>query len=262
MGRLSGRVILVLGGGADGPPAPDETLPIGNGRAIAMQCAREGASVMVGDLNLASAQATADAIRDAGGAAGALACDLMDAEQSRSAIERTLEEFGALHGLVNNAALSDITDVLATSEDEFQRILALNVRGYFMSMKHAIPVIARSGGGAVVNVSSLAALRSGAGSGVAYDTSKAALGGLTRNAAVSAGAQNVRVNNLLPGIINSTILRRMAGNHPLDFGDRIPMGRMGSPWEIGKVAAFLLSDDASYVTGVDLLVDGGAAVKI
>ena len=263
MGRLAGRVVLVIGGGADGPPGPEETLPIGNGRAIAMQCAREGASVMVADLSLKSAEDTAKAIRDEGGTAAAVACDLMKSAQSLAAVEAAVAQFGALHGLVNNAALADMTDVLVTEEAEFQRILALNVQGYFLSMKHAIPHIARAGGGAVVNVSSLAARRTGPGSGVAYDTSKAALTGLTQNTAVASAAANVRVNNLLPGIINSTILRRMSAGHPgIDFAARIPMKRMGTPWEVAKVAAFLLSDDASYVTGVDLLVDGAAALLL
>lgn len=263
MGRLTSKVVLVIGGGADGPAAPGETLPIGNGRAIAMQCAREGASVMVADLSLDSAEATAEAIRAEGGAATAIACDVTQSAQSLAAVEATVAEFGALHGLVNNAAMTDMTDVLATDELQFQRILALNVHGYFLSMKHAIPHLVRAGGGAIVNVSSLAARRTGPGSGVAYDTSKAALTGLTQNTAVAVAASNVRVNNLLPGIINSTILRRMTSNHPgLDFEARIPMRRMGSPWEVGKVAAFLLSDDASYVTGVDLLVDGAAALLL
>ena len=262
MGRLDGKAILVMGGGADGPPAEGESLPIGNGRAIAMQCAREGAAVMVADVNLRLAEETATALRAEGRRAEALRCDLMSSAESKAAVEATVQSFGALHGLVNNAAITDMTDALGTGEAEFARILMLNVHAYFVAMRHAIPHLETAGGGAIVNISSLASVRHGSGSGVAYDTSKAALGGLTRNSAVAFGAQNIRVNNILPGIINSTILRRHTGGAPIDFGDRIPLGRLGSPWEVAKVAAFLLSDDASYVTGVDLLVDGGVTAKL
>jgi NAD(P)-dependent dehydrogenase (short-subunit alcohol dehydrogenase family) len=259
MSRLKGKVALVMGGGSDGPPAPGETLPIGNGRAIAIECAREGAAVMVADRNLAAAEDTAKAIRDEGNRAKAVRCDLLNASDCENAVRVTVSAFDALHLLVNNAAITDFTCVVDTPDEEFERVMRVNVRGYFLAMKYALPEMARAGGGAIVNISSLAALRTGPGSGVAYDTSKAALLGLTRNAAVTGAAQKVRVNSVLPGIINSTILRRYLGDRQIDFASRIPAGRLGTPWEIAKAVAFLLSDDASYITGTELLVDGGAA---
>jgi NAD(P)-dependent dehydrogenase (short-subunit alcohol dehydrogenase family) len=262
MARLANKVALVMGGGADGPPARGEALAIGNGRAIAMQCARDGAAVMVADRKTELAEQTAEAIRSEGGRADAIACDLTDGAQIAAAISHTVKTLGAVHAVVNNAAITDMTDVLGTSDEEFQRVMNVNVRGYFLSIKAALPAIAQSGGGAIVNISSLAAIRSGGGSGIAYDTSKAALAAMTRHAAITAAPQKVRINNLLPGIINSTILRRHAGTEDIPFGSRIPAGRLGSPWEIAKAVVFLLSDDASYITGTELLVDGGVAAML
>lgn len=262
MKRLDGKIALIVGGGSDGPPAPGEKLAIGNGRAIAIQCAREGATVMVADRNLSAAEDTVKAISEESGRAKAVACDLLESEQCRKAVAATVAAFGALHLLVNNAAITDMTDVLGTTEDEFERIMRVNVRGYFTTTKFAMPEMARACGGAIVNISSLAAYRSGAGSGVAYDTSKAALLALTRSCALTGAPQNVRVNSLLPGIINSTILRRYLGDQEIDFSSKIPVRRLGTPWEIAKAVVFLLSDDASYVTGTELLVDGGVAASI
>lgn len=262
MRRLEGKAVLVVGGGADGPPAKGETLAIGNGRATAIQCAREGASVMVADRNFASATQTAEAIAKEGGRAAAVICDLMDEALCIGAVQTTIDRFGALHGLVNSAAITDMTDVIGTSLEEFDRVMQVNVSGFFVTTKAAMPAIAGAGGGAIVNVSSLAALRSGAGSGVAYDTSKASLLALTRNSALTGAPLKVRVNAVLPGIINSTILRRYVGDREIDFGSRIPMRRTGTPWEIAKVIVFLLSDSAAFITGTDLVVDGGVAAAL
>jgi NAD(P)-dependent dehydrogenase (short-subunit alcohol dehydrogenase family) len=262
MPRLTGKVLLVMGGGSDGPPAPGEQLAVGNGRAIAIECAREGALVMVADRNLATAEETALVICDAGHRAQAVACDLLDEDQCRSAIARTVSAFGGLNLLVNNVGISDASDVVGAAEDEFVRVLNVNVKGCFLAIKHALPHMQKAGGGAIVNISSIAAVRGVAGSGVAYDTSKAALGGLMRNAVASAGPQGVRVNNLLPGFISTPMLRKAAGGAEVDFSSKVPLGRMGTPWDIAKVAAFLLSDDAAYVSGVELRVDGGAAVLL
>jgi Dehydrogenases with different specificities (related to short-chain alcohol dehydrogenases) len=260
--RLKDRVVLVMGGGAEGPPAKGEKLPIGNGRAIAIQCAREGASVVVADRNLSAAEETADNIRAAGHRAHAVTCDVSNAEQVRSCVAEAAGTFGALHGLVNNVGTADMAPLTDASEEEFEQVLRVNVRGHFLAIKHAVPEIARAGGGSIVNVSSLNALRSGGGAGVAYETSKAALLGLTRHSAMAAAGQNIRVNSVLPGIIDSTMLRRYVGDQQIDFSARIPLRRMGTPWEVAKAVVFLLSDDASYVTGTELVVDGGVAASL
>jgi NAD(P)-dependent dehydrogenase (short-subunit alcohol dehydrogenase family) len=260
--RLRDNVILVMGGGSDGPPAKGEQLAIGNGRAAAIHCAREGASVAVADRNLAAAEETAKDIRASGFKAHAIACDVSDAAQCREAVAATVKAFGALHGLVNNVGIADMLPPIDASEEEFERVLKVNVRGQFAAIKYALPEMVRVGGGAIVNVSSLNALRSGGGAGVAYETSKAALLGLTRNIALSMAPQNIRVNCVLPGIIDSTMLRRYVGDMQIDFTPRIPLRRLGTPWEVAKAIAFLLSDDASYITGTELVVDGGVACSI
>jgi NAD(P)-dependent dehydrogenase (short-subunit alcohol dehydrogenase family) len=262
MSRLDGKVVLVMGGGTDGPPNAGEVLAIGNGRAIAIQCAREGARVMVADRNGVAAQETVDVIREEGHAAEATACDLLDAGQCQDAVEQTVSAFGQLDLLANNAGITDYSDVTESLQDEFDRILAVNLRGYVLAIKYALPEIAKVGGGAIVNISSIAALRATAGSGIAYDSSKAALGGMMRNVAANAGAKGVRVNNLLPGFVDSPMLRKAAGGVVPDFASKVPLGRMATPWDIAKVAVFLLSDDAAYISGVELLVDGGASIVV
>lgn len=260
--RLRDKVVLVMGGGSDGPPAKGEQLAIGNGRAAAIQCAREGASVAVVDRNIEAAEETAKAIREEGSKAHALACDVGDAGQCREAVAATVKTFGALHGLVNNVGIADMLPPIDASEEEFERVLRVNVRGQFLAIKYALPEMIRAGGGAIVNVSSLNGVRSGGGAGIAYESSKAAVLGLTRNIALSMAPQNIRCNAVLPGIIDSTMLRRYVGDMEIDFSGRIPMRRLGSPWEVARAIAFMLSDDASYITGTELVVDGGVACSI
>jgi NAD(P)-dependent dehydrogenase (short-subunit alcohol dehydrogenase family) len=262
MPRLTDKILLVMGGGSDGPPAAGEAFAVGNGRAIAIHCAGEGARVMVADRILAAAEETAQAIRAAGHEAQAVACDVLDEGQCRGAVERTATAFGGLNLLVNNVGVTDTTDVAGAAVDEFTQVMNVNVRGCLLAIKHALPQMRKAGGGAIVNISSISAVRGVAGSGVGYDTSKAALAGLMRSAVVSAAPLGVRVNNLLPGFISSPMLRKAAGGAELDFSAKVPLGRMGSPWDIAKAAAFLLSDDAAYISGVELRVDGGAAVLL
>lgn len=260
MGKLSGQVVLIMGGGADGPPSKGETLAIGNGRAIALCCAREGASVVVADLNHALAHETALAIEEEGGAAIALACDVGDDEQCEAAVRAAVARFGTLDGLVNNVGIVDRHSAADAQASDFERVMHVNVTGQLNAIRHAVAVMRGRGRGSIVNISSLAGLRS-AGLGVGYEVSKAALSGLTRNAAMVCGKHGIRVNAVLPGTINSTVLRRHIDEDNLpDLSQSVPLGRLGTPWEVAKAAAFLLSDDASYITGAELIVDGGAAI--
>jgi len=145
----------------------------------------------------------------------------------------------------------------------FDAIFALNVRAAFFVAQACVKKFRERGrGGAIVNISSLNALRSGGGAGVAYETSKTAILGLTRNVAVMAAPLNIRVNAVVPGIIDSTMLRRYVGDAQIDFTARIPAGRMGTPWDVAKATVFLLSDDASYIMGTELVVDGGVAASL
>jgi NAD(P)-dependent dehydrogenase (short-subunit alcohol dehydrogenase family) len=255
MGRLDGKVALVVGGGSDGPPAPGEELPIGNGRAAAISVGREGAAVAVADRNLESAEETAGQIRSEGGKAVAIGCDVLDETQCGAAVAAAVEEFGGLQLVVNNVGIADLGGVTQTSVEEFDQILAVNVRGHFLALRYAVPELAKAGGGAIATISSLNALVSGAG--IAYETSKAALLGMSRQIAVTCAPQGIRANVVIPGVIDSTMLRRFVGDQELDFVSGIPRGRMGTPWDVAKAAVFLLSDDADFITGTQLVVDGG-----
>ena len=259
MARLTGKVALIVGGGADGPAKAGDKLSIGNGRATAIMCAREGASVMIADRSLELAQQTAAAIRDEGGRADAVAADVSIEDQCRTAVEATVRAFSALHLLVNNVGIAIGGNLLKTTTEDFDKMFAVNLRSHFLMMRYAVPEIAKAGGGAIVNVSSLAALRSN--TQISYEATKAALLGLSRSAAVSHARDNIRVNTILPGLIDSSMVRRLVGDRENTVAPRIPMRRQGTPWEIASAIVFLLSDDASYITGTELIVDGGLSTR-
>jgi len=260
MARLEGKVALVVGGGADGPPAPGEELAIGNGRAAAIAVGREGAAVAVADRSLEAAEETAGQIRAEGGKAVAIACDVLDEQQCSAAVAGAVAGFGGLHLVVNNVGIADLGGVTQTSVEDFDQILAVNVRGHFLALRHAVPELAKAGGGAIATISSLNALVSGAG--IAYETSKAALLGLSRQVAVTCAPQGIRANVVIPGVIDSTMLRRFVGEQEIDFVTPIPLGRMGTPWDVAKATVFLLSDDAEFITGTQLVVDGGQSARL
>ncbi|HUO05606.1 MAG TPA: SDR family NAD(P)-dependent oxidoreductase [Candidatus Binataceae bacterium] len=258
-GRLAGKVALIVGGGADGPPLPGEKISIGNGRATAILCAREGARVIVADRAMALAKETADFIRAEGGVAETVKTDISKEESCRAAVQSALASFGALHLLVNNVGIALGGQVTETTAEQFDKMTQVNLRGHFLMMKYAIPEIAKAGGGAIVNVSSLAAIRSNRL--VTYEATKAALLGLSRSAAMSHARDNIRVNTIIPGLINSSMVRRLMGDRDALVAPRIPMHRQGTPWEVAKAIVFLLSDDASYITATELIVDGGLSAR-
>ncbi|MGO9058735.1 MAG: SDR family NAD(P)-dependent oxidoreductase [Candidatus Binataceae bacterium] len=255
MARLDGKVVLISGGGADGPPGPGETVAIGNGRATSILCAREGASVMVTDRSLALARETVDLIRGESGVAEALAADVLSEESCRTAVAAAVRRFGRLQLLVNNVGIVVGGSLLSTTAEQFDLMMATNVRGHFFMMKHVVPEMKAAGGGAIVNVSSAAALRGG---GVTYGASKAALNILTRTVAVEHAGDGIRANTVVPAYIDSTINRRLMGNRVPRANLQVPLKRQGTPWELAEAIVFLLSDQSSFITGTDLLVDGGA----
>jgi NAD(P)-dependent dehydrogenase (short-subunit alcohol dehydrogenase family) len=258
-GRLSDKVALILGGGADGPPREGEKISIGNGRATAILCAREGAKVVVADRSLALAKETADFIHGESGIAEAVETDVAREDHCRAAVEAAVSFFGALHLLVNNVGIAIGGPLTETSTEQFERMFQVNLRSHFLTMRYAVPEIAKAGGGAIVNVSSLAALRSNRL--ISYEATKAAILGLSRSAAASHARDKIRVNTVLPGLINSSMVRRLVGDREALVAPRIPMRRQGTPWEVAKAIVFLLSDDASYITGTELIVDGGLSAR-
>lgn len=242
--QFENKVAIVTGGGS------------GMGRAIAILLAQRGAAVTVVGRRLEKLAEVAEVIRDAGGKALAVAGDVGKPEDIENAVARTIAEFGALHYAVNNAGVSGEFDQTAdVSLEEWDRVLRINLDGMFYGLKYQIPAIKQAGGGAIVNVSSVFADRGGPT--VAYSTAKHGIRGLTRTAAKEYAASGIRINELQPGVIDT----EMTQAHPegtqavVDRG--IPMHRVGRSEEIATAVCFLLSEEASYITGAHLAVDGG-----
>ena len=262
--RVAGKVAMVFGGGQ----TPGET--IGNGRATALVLAAEGATVVAVDRDLGSAEETAAMISEKGGTATATAADVMDEAQVRAAIEACVREFGRLDILHNNIGASlALGDAPATDldADAFDRLVAVNLRGMWFACKHAIPVMREQGGGSIVNISSMAVRSPSPYLG--YKATKAGVIALTENIAAANARYNIRANVILPGLMNTpmAIESRVAAGTPREevvaARDRqVPLGRkMGSGWDVAYASLFLHSDEAKFITGVSLPVDGGASVS-
>jgi NAD(P)-dependent dehydrogenase (short-subunit alcohol dehydrogenase family) len=261
-GRVQDKVAIVAGGGQ----TPGAT--IGNGRATAIVLAREGARVVVADRDLASAKETVALIRDAGGEAMPWEADITDEESVRRLIAGAVETYGKLDILHNNigasVALGDAPATDLTSE-AFDRLVALNLKGMWLTCKHALPHL-RENGGSIVNISSMAARSNYPYLG--YKTTKAAVIALTENLAAANARYGVRVNVILPGLMNTpmAIEARVAQGTDREQliaarDSRVPLGRkQGTGWDVANAALFLHSDEARFITGVSLPVDGGAGV--
>jgi NAD(P)-dependent dehydrogenase (short-subunit alcohol dehydrogenase family) len=245
--RLRGRVILITGAGR------------GIGRASAIRLAAEGAQVICADLDEKGAEATAGEI---GIAAMALRCDVTDPGSAKATVEAGVKQFGSLWGLINNAAApSTEATVVDLGIENWHREISVSLTGAFLMSKFAIPHMTK--GGSIVHIASQFARVAVAGS-AAYCAAKAGLVNLAQTMALDHAAQNIRVNTLSPGAIWTE--RLMARNANLEeanrkLAPRFPIGRIGKPEEIAAAAAFLMSDDSSFMTGSDMLVDGGYAAQ-
>lgn len=255
MQRFEGRTALVVGGGADGPARHDGQLPMGNGRAIAMRLAAEGADVAVTDIDPIAAAATVSAM--SGGLA--IEADAADAEACRAAVAQVEQAFGALDIVVCNVGVSGWQKIKTQTLDDWQSTVDINVTSNWIVAQAAIPGMLERGSGVFVFVTSLAAFGS-SGNSLAYEATKSAQLGIMRHVAVRYASRGIRSNALVLGVIDSTMVRKAFGNDAErhESRDRMaPMGRQGRPDEAAAAAAFLASDDASYVTGTTLTVDGG-----
>jgi NAD(P)-dependent dehydrogenase (short-subunit alcohol dehydrogenase family) len=249
--RLSGKVAIVTGSGTRLPG-------IGIGCAIAQALARDGASVLVVDRDVENAKVTVRMIDDHGGRSAICVADVSYEADCEAMVGAAIETFSGLDILVNNAGISKHVSVTDTTLDLFENIVGVNLRGTFMSCKYAIPKLIARGGGSVINIGSVVSIRDSGSSHPAYSASKGGVLGLTVDLAGEYGRHNVRVNAVLPGMIRSPIQESIGTASP-EIQKRMNMlGRMGDVWDIANAVNFLCTDEASYITGHILPVDGGA----
>jgi NAD(P)-dependent dehydrogenase (short-subunit alcohol dehydrogenase family) len=254
--RLEGKVAIVTGAGS------------GIGRAAAVLFAEHGAAVCVADLDDARAAEVASVITNAGGQAVALRCDVAEAEAVGSMVEETYERFGRLDVLYNNAGLwfpawgnhrPGFTDGPSplVEENIWDRTLDVNLKGTYLCCRFAIPTMRASGGGAIVNTSSVAALKVGSGTSDAYTASKGGVLAMTRSLAIAHAPDGIRVNCIAPGPVLTPIIGEVTREKEAWMRQWVPLRRWGQPEDIARMALFLASDDASWVTGAVFVVDGG-----
>jgi NAD(P)-dependent dehydrogenase (short-subunit alcohol dehydrogenase family) len=247
--RLQDKVALITGAGS------------GIGRAAALRFAAEGAAVVAVDLDGATAEETVAAVTDAGGRASAVAADVSRTEDCAAMVALAEETFGALHVLFNNAGVMvpGDDDAVTTEESLWDLTMDVNAKGVFLGCKHGIPALRRAGGGSIINTASFVAIMGAATPQLAYTASKGAVLALSRELAVIHAREGIRVNALCPGPLRTELLMRF-----LDTEEKrqrrlvhIPVGRFGEAAEIAEAALFLASDESSFITGTDFVVDGG-----
>jgi len=261
--RLKGKVVLVVGAGSIAPGW-------GIGKACSVVYAREGARVCAVDISREAAEETARIITARGGEAVALTADVADRDSVASMVEACRTRFGRIDVLHNNVGIGEIGGPVELSEESWDRISDANVKGLFLTCKSVLPVMEAQGAGAIVTVSSVAAFRYPGYPHLAYGTTKAAAIQFTRMIALQYAARGIRANTVVPGLIDTpriahTVARAIT-SEGVDAARRLrdaqcPMGRMGTAWEVANAALFLASDEASYVTGAELVVDGGLSWK-
>ena len=256
-GRLEGRRVLVVGAGTRPSDEPDP--PLGNGRATAVLAAREGAAVVCADLDEAAAAETAKLVDAEGGGAHVLVGDVADEAACEAMVTGAAEALGGLDGLVLNVGIGQGMRLEGTSAADWDRTFAVNVRSHFLLSRTALPVMDE--GSAIVSVSSVAGLKPGSRI-PAYDSSKAALAGLCRHVALEGARRGVRANVVAPGLIDTPLGRLATAGRPSRAKTPVPLGRQGTAWEIAAAIVFLLSSDASYITGQVIAVDGGLSTLL
>jgi NAD(P)-dependent dehydrogenase (short-subunit alcohol dehydrogenase family) len=247
-GNLDGTVAFVTGAAS------------GIGRATAVAFAREGANVVVADIDQQGNQDTARMIEDLGGQTIAVGCDVTRSEDVQAALTKTVDRFGRLDYAFNNAgAEQHPKPTVDITEEEWDRIITINLRSVFLCLKYEIPLLLQHAGGAIVNTSSGAGIKV-FGRGAAYAAAKHGVVGLTKDAALDYASSNIRINAICPGIIDTEMMDRFTGGTP-EERDRViaqePIGRMGRPEEIAATVVWLCSPAASFVTGHAMVADGG-----
>jgi NAD(P)-dependent dehydrogenase (short-subunit alcohol dehydrogenase family) len=259
-GRLAGKVAIVTGAGSSGPG-------VGTGRAISTLFAREGARVALVDMYEERAKETLALIDIEGGDATVIVGDLSDPASYQLIVDETASRYGRVDILVNNAAVSSSTSILDTTPELYAQVLAVNLTAPFFLTKAVIPHMVEAGGGSIVNVMSIAAMRGQGGRGrTAYAASKAGMFGLMVDVADAFGGDRIRINTVAPGMIDTPMRAeaiRQGGLDPatIDLSSKTSVGFEGDAWDIARAALFLAGPDGRYITGVLLPVDGGTTAR-
>ncbi len=258
-GRLAGKVAIVVGAGSIGRD-------ISNGAACAVTFAREGASVLCADRDLAAAQATVQCIHDSGGQGEAFLADVRSAEQIEAMVAHCIARHGRIDVLHHNVGIEEFGELTEVTEASWDRVHAVNLKGPMLTSRAVVPHMVRQGGGSIVHISSIASRKWSPMQFLSYSTSKAALNHMARVVARQYAPHGVRCNVVLPGLIDTPHAAALyADEAAAEQGRaarnaRCPMGRQGTAWDVANAALFLASDESSYVTGLELVVDGGLSL--
>ncbi len=250
--RLRGKRILIVGGGQRTVDA--DTDPVGNGRAMSLLFAREGAQVAVADIDSASAKATVDQVTAEGGTAHAITADISEPDQVQSMVRQGKDALSGLDGIVLNVGIGAGMRLEGSTPNVWDQVMAVNLRGPMLACRAALPEMEE--GGSILFISSVASMKPGSHM-PSYDASKAALAGLMRHVALEAERKAIRANIIAPGLIDTPLGRLSTQGRPSRAKTNIPGGRQGTGWEVAYAALFLMSGEASYINGQILAVDAG-----
>lgn len=259
--RLDGKAAILFGAGSVGEGW-------GNGKAAAVLYAREGARVACVDVNLEAAEQTRKVIESEGGTAIALQADVTSLDSVRSAVEAAKQAWGAIDVLHNNVGMNIAGGPVETTEEDWDRVMAVNLKSLLFTCKCVLPIMEEQRRGAIVNISSLASIRWMHFNYISYYASKAGVNNFTRAVALQYADKGIRANTVLPGLMDTPHIYQAMKDHYSDFTEMrearaavTPMKRMGDGWDIAHAALFLASDEAKYITGIELCVDGGLHCK-
>jgi NAD(P)-dependent dehydrogenase (short-subunit alcohol dehydrogenase family) len=261
--RLKDKVAIVTGAGSVGPGW-------GNGKATAVLFAREGASVLGADISLAAVEETKGIIDQEGGDCTVYEADVSKSDEVKAMVERCIQTYGRIDILHNNVGIIVVGGPVETSEETWDRVNAVNLKSMFLTCKYVLPHMERQGGGAIVNISSIAAIRYTGIPYLTYYTTKAGILQLTQSIALEYAERNIRANAILPGLMNTPMivepLKEAYGGGDVEKmieirDNQCPTKKMGDAWDVAYAALFLASDEAKYITGTQLVVDGGITCK-